>query len=112
VPDLELNLLSCSRLAARGISSVFNHNGCDGIDENDHDDIITKADLVDDLYWIRGAKSIPPQETLQVSSEHAPELDLWRNRLGHVNKDNISSMISKHQLTNQRKASGAAGTSG
>jgi hypothetical protein len=67
VPDLGLNLLSCSRLAARGISSVFHHNGCDLIDKNDHDDVIAKADLVDDVYWIRGAKSIAPQETLQVS---------------------------------------------
>ena len=105
VPELGLNLLSCSRLAARGISSVFHRNGCDLIDKNDHDDIIARADLVDDLYWIRGATSIPPHETLQVSSEHPKELDLWHNRLGHVNKDKISSMISKNQLKNQRKAS-------
>jgi hypothetical protein len=74
VPSLGLNLLSCSHLAARGISSVFYHNGCDLIEKNDHDYIIAKADLGDDLYWIRGEKSIAPQETLHISSEHATEL--------------------------------------
>jgi hypothetical protein len=43
-----------------------------------------KADPIDDLYWIRGAKSIAfpaSQETPQVFSEHAKEFDLWHNRL-------------------------------
>ena len=105
VPDLGLNLLSCSRLAARGISSVFNHQGCDLIDRNDDDDVIAKANLVDDLYWIRGAKPVSSQETLQVSSENTKELQLWHNRLGHVNKDKISSMIRRQQLKIQRKSS-------
>jgi hypothetical protein len=53
VPELGLNLISCSRLAARGISSIFHHNGCDLMDKNDHDDIISKENLVDDLHWTR-----------------------------------------------------------
>jgi GAG-pre-integrase domain len=105
VPDLGLNLLSCSRLAACGISSVFNHQGWDLIDRNDNDDVIAKANLVDDLYWIRGAKSVTTQETLHISSKNTKELQLWHNRLGHVNKDKISSMIRKQQLKIQWKSS-------
>jgi hypothetical protein len=55
VPKLGLNLISCSRLAASGISTNFHSKGCDLIVRNDHDDIIAKASLIDDLYWLQGA---------------------------------------------------------
>jgi hypothetical protein len=104
VPDLGLNLLSCSRLAAGGISSVFHSKGCDLIDLNDKDDIIAKARLVDDLYWIHGAKPVIAQETVQLASSNPRELQLWHNRLGHVHRDKIASMIRKNQLSNRRQA--------
>jgi hypothetical protein len=38
VPDLGLNLLSCSRLAMRGV--LFNKDECTLIDKNDNDDVL------------------------------------------------------------------------
>jgi hypothetical protein len=40
VPDLGINLLSCSRLAMRGVASVFNKDECTLIDKNDNDDVL------------------------------------------------------------------------
>jgi GAG-pre-integrase domain len=97
--------LKCSRLSARGISSVFNHQGCDLIDRNDNGGVIAKENLVDDLYWIRRAKPVISQETLKACSGNTKELQLWHNRLGHVNKDKISSMIRNEHLQIQRKSS-------
>jgi hypothetical protein len=62
--------------------------------------------IKDDIYWIRGAKSIAPQEALKISSKDTRNFDLRHNRLGHVNKDKILIMISKTQLENKHKASG------
>jgi GAG-pre-integrase domain len=98
VPKLGLNLISCSRLAASGISTNVHSKGCDLIDHNDHDDIIAKSSLIDDLYWIQGASPGLATDHLHASSHEIATVELWHNRLGHVGKDKISDMIRKNQL--------------
>jgi hypothetical protein len=65
VPELGLNLLSCSRLAAKGIATVFHDRGCDIIDRNDLDDVIFTAVLRDELYWILNVTPKIAQEYMQ-----------------------------------------------
>jgi hypothetical protein len=52
VPKLGLNLLSCSRLAEKGVTSVFDKHGCALIDTHNHNDTLARAKLRDNLYWI------------------------------------------------------------
>jgi Integrase core domain/GAG-pre-integrase domain len=91
-------LISCSCLAASGISTNFHSKGCDLIDRNDHDGIIAKATLIDDLYRIQGANPGLATEHLQASSHEIDTVELWHNRLGHAGKDKILDMIRKDQL--------------
>jgi hypothetical protein len=50
VPKLGLNLLSCSRLAEKGVTSVFDKHGCALIDTQHNNDILARAQLRDNLY--------------------------------------------------------------
>jgi hypothetical protein len=63
VPKLGLNLLSCSRLAEKGVTSVFDKYGCALIETHNHNDILARANLRDNLYWI----SAHPKFTEQIT---------------------------------------------
>jgi hypothetical protein len=97
-------LISCSRLAAGGISTTFHSEGCDLIDCNDHDDTFSTASLIEDLYWIQGATPGLTKESLHASSHEIDTMELWRNRLGHVGRDKILDMICKDQLKDKLDA--------
>jgi Reverse transcriptase (RNA-dependent DNA polymerase)/gag-polypeptide of LTR copia-type/GAG-pre-integrase domain/Integrase core domain len=98
VPDLGLNLLSCSRLAANGVSSIFHDKGCDLVDNNDNGDIIARALLINDLYWIQDANPKVEMERVNLTQCNENDIDLWHNRLGHTGKDKIASMLKQEIL--------------
>jgi hypothetical protein len=62
-------LRSCSRLSAREYHRYFTTTDVIYLPKNDDDHFIAKADLVDDLYWIREENLIASQE-IQQSSIH------------------------------------------
>jgi Integrase core domain/GAG-pre-integrase domain len=101
VPNLGLNLLSCSRLAMRGVASVLNKYECTLIDKNDNDDVPTHARLRDNLYWIENATpQLIPEVANPASTHHASTIDvnIWHNRLSYVAKDKIASTLRAKQL--------------
>jgi hypothetical protein len=87
VPKLGLNLLSCSRLADKGVTSAFDKHGCALIDTHNHNDILARANLRGNLYWISDMVVTPvPEIATPVSSETMSEdVAMWHNRLAHVN---------------------------
>jgi uncharacterized membrane protein (Fun14 family) len=100
VPKLGLNLMSCSRLAEKGVTSVFDKYGCALIDTHNHNDILARAHLQDNLYWISDMVVTPiPNIATPVSSETMSEdVTMWHNRLAHVNRRKISDMIRDKHL--------------
>jgi hypothetical protein len=102
VPELGLNILSCSRLAAKGISTVFHDRGWDLIDRNDDDDVIFTAVLRDELYWILHITPEIAQDYMQHAGIKNMNVKSWHHRLGHVNKDKIASMRRNNQLPSIR----------
>ena len=65
VPDLSLNLLSCSKLAERGVSSIFDKNICFLIDKLYNDDLLAKAYKKDSLYWLTNVTpELQPKELI------------------------------------------------
>jgi hypothetical protein len=100
VPKLGLNLLSCFRLAEKGVKSVFDKHECALIDTHNHYDILARANLRDNLYWISDMVVTPvPEIATPVSSETMSEdVTMWHNRLAHVNRRKISDMIRDKHL--------------
>jgi hypothetical protein len=88
VSKLGLNLLSRSRLAEKGVTSVFDKHGCALIDNLNHNDTLARASLRDNLYWISDMVVTPvPENATPVASENmSEEVEVWHNRLAHVNR--------------------------
>jgi gag-polypeptide of LTR copia-type len=63
VPDLSLNLLSCFKLAERDVACIFDKTECMLIDKSDNDDILAKAYLKSNLYWLTSATPVFPPES-------------------------------------------------
>jgi Integrase core domain/GAG-pre-integrase domain len=100
VPKLGLNLLSCSRLAEKGVTSVFDKHGCSLIDTQNNNDILARAQLRDNLYWISNMVATPVAENATTVSNKtmSDDVTMWHNRLAHVNRKKISDMIRDKQL--------------
>ena len=98
VSTLGLNLLSCAKLGEKGIDTIFHNQGCDLINRNDNNDLITSATLSDNLYWIQNAKLHKSQEHMQSASTRSIDINVWHNRLAHVSKDKIAYMLRTKQL--------------
>ena len=100
VPKLGLNLLSCSLLAEKGVTSVFDKHGCALIDTQNINDILARANLRGILYWISNMAGTPiPENASPVSSENMSEdVTVLHNRLAHVNRRKISNMIQDKHL--------------
>jgi hypothetical protein len=100
VPKLGLNLLSCSRLAEKGVTSVFEKHGCALIDTQINNDVLARAQLRDNLYWISNMVATPGAEKATTVSNKtmSDDITMWHNRLAHVNRKKISVMIRDKQL--------------
>jgi GAG-pre-integrase domain len=100
VPELGIRLLSCTRLASRGVTCMFDETGCTLIDKNDNDDILARAIMRENLYWIQNAypEIIPENAHTTSTSPNTGDLTVWHNRLAHVSKDKIASMLRAKQL--------------
>ena len=100
VPKLGLNLLSCSRLAEKGVTSVFDKNGCALIDTQNNNNILARAKLRDNLYWVSNmVATLVAENATTVSNKTMPDdVTMWHNRLAHVNRNKISDMIRDKQL--------------
>jgi hypothetical protein len=59
VPKLGLNLLSCSCLAEKGVTSVFDKYGFALIETQNSNDVLARAQLCDNLYWISNKVATP-----------------------------------------------------
>jgi hypothetical protein len=102
VPELGLNLLSCSSLTAKGRATVFQDLGCDLIDRNDDDYVIFTAVLRDGLYWTLNFTPNIAQDYMQHAGVNTKDVNSWHHRLGHVGKDKNSSMLRNKQLPSIR----------
>ena len=91
VPDLRLNLLSCSKLAEPGVSRIFDKNVSMLIDKSENDDVLAKAYMKDSLYWLTTATSKIPTERANIA-KHSDNVLItkWHNRIAHLVKKNIS----------------------
>jgi transposase InsO family protein len=100
VSELGLSLLSCARLASRGVTCMFDDTGCTLIDKNDNDDILARAIMRENLYWIQNAhpETIPENAHTTSTGPNTGDLTVWHNRLAHVSKDKIASMLRAKQL--------------
>jgi GAG-pre-integrase domain len=105
VPELGLNFLSCSRLAAKGIATVFHDRGCDLIDRNDDEYVVFTAVLRDELCRILNVTPKIAQEYMQHAGVNTEDVNSGHHRLGHVNKDKIASMLRNNQLSSIRNES-------
>lgn len=105
IPQLTLGLLSCSRMAEKGVDCVFDKYGCSLIDRSDSDKILARARLQKNLYWLTQVEPVPSGEHAQTAS--APptteEVNTWHNRLAHVNKTKVAAMLRNHQITHAHK---------
>jgi GAG-pre-integrase domain len=79
---------------------VFEKYGCALIDTHNHNDILARANLRDNLYWISDMVVTPvPEIATPVSSKTMSEdVTMWHNRLAHVNRRKISDMIRDKHL--------------
>jgi hypothetical protein len=100
VPELSLNLLSCSKLTERGVASIFFcKTGCTLIDKNNDDDVLAKAHKKIIFYWLTSAKPELPSEHLSSAKDsEKDEIAKWHNRLAHLNKEKIRQMMRSNQL--------------
>jgi hypothetical protein len=105
VPEFGFNLLSCSRLAAKGMATVFHDRGCDLIDRNDDDDVIFTAVLRDELHWILNITPNIAQDYMQQAGVNNKDVNSWHHRLRHVNKDKTASRLRNNQLLSIRNKS-------
>lgn len=103
VPSLGLNLLSSACLASRGVATVFDRDGCTLVDRTDHDKVLAKAVLRDQLYWLEDTEIIPPEgstsdERVATASETVDATNMWHRRLAHVDRNKIGDMMRKNYL--------------
>lgn len=98
LPQLEMNLLSCSRLDKKAISVLFENGRCKFIDREKRNSTLGYANLrkVDMLFC---AKLIEPKSNHSAMASVASrgtkaDLTLWHKRMGHAGKHVISAMCS------------------
>jgi hypothetical protein len=79
---------------------VFDKRGCALIDTQNNYDILARAQLRDNLYWISNMVATPVAENATTISNKtmSDDITMWHNRLAHVNRKKISDMIRDKQL--------------
>jgi hypothetical protein len=76
VPILGLNLLSCSRLAEKGVTSVFDKHGYALIDTQNNNNILARAQIRDNLYWVSNMVATPVAENATTFSKNTMSDDV------------------------------------
>ncbi|BES98060.1 Hydra magnipapillata [Nesidiocoris tenuis] len=89
VPELRTNLLSVAKIVDKGFTVTFDKRQALALGKNG--EILLTADRIGDLFYLREDAS---QETAQLTYEGKNDLsiDLWHQRLGHLNEKDLRSM--------------------
>ena len=79
---------------------MFDKNGCALIDTQNNNNILARAKLRDNLYWVSNmVATLVAENATTVSNKTMPDdVTMWHNRLAHVNRNKISDMIRYKQL--------------
>ncbi len=95
VPKLACNLLSVRATAAKGNTVKFGRSKCWIRDGNGK--LRGMGSLVDKLYQL-DCKPVP-MEHVSIASEQGNDVDLWHQRLGHLNGQRLKEIIQKELVT-------------
>jgi len=87
VPSFEYSLLSVSTMTKNGMKVTF---GSDKCEISNHSQVLATGILEGSLYFLKGAAQVVKNE-----SAHIASLQLWHERLAHVNHQGVSSMVSR-----------------
>lgn len=100
VPDLRTNLLSVSAIADRGFKLTFDEKGAVIFDKKGK--VWARADRIGNLYYVRQCQEVV--NNIEMKSLSRKMIDIWHERLGHVNERDLKSM-AKHGLVDGLKIS-------
>ena len=95
VPKLACNLFSVRRAAAKGNSVKFSHSKCWIRDRNGK--LRGMGSLVDKIYHLNCEPAT--KEEVSAALEERSDADLWYQRLGHLNKQQLMKIVDKELVS-------------
>jgi hypothetical protein len=96
IPSLSSNLLSVCKSASFNFSANFSHNS-DCIIKSPDNEIIGQARLSNDLYLLNFTLHDERSYTSN-SNDSGISIELWHNRLGHLNYNSLYLLAKNHDL--------------
>ena len=95
VPKLACNLFSVKAAVAMGKTVKFEDNKCWIHDDKGH--LCATGSVVNKLYQLDS--QVDCEQKAMVSAEKGNNMDLWHHRCGHVNEQQLNSMVQKRLTT-------------
>jgi hypothetical protein len=89
VPSLSVNILSVAKLSEHNFKVVFNGQSCSIYHPSGR--LMASAEKRRGLYWLR---ALVKKEQVLIALKPASKLELWHQRLGHLNDAMIKKMIT------------------
>lgn len=100
VPKLESNLLSIVELSNSGYTTLFNDVTCEIMKG---DDAIAEASLEDGLFVLNGSYIPVEKANVTIIYYAQKRVDLWHQRLGHVNTRTVENMMNAQSVYGMSK---------
>lgn len=96
VPNLKNNLMSVSKITDKNFKVVFDKKCAKVIDTRGA--VSSIADRVNDLYYIRESENNNFNAKTVNKSEKITKIQLWHNRLGHLNERDLKRMQNRNSF--------------
>lgn len=100
VPGIQLNLLSVRSVKFNKKYSLnFWNSGVHIRASSEHGQIVASAHQHDKLYVVPAIAQVQLSQHIALLASEKCSLELWHQRLGHVNIQDLKSMITKRLVT-------------